>query len=142
MTGRGDEPDSRSGAYQAALSQHALCDVQPIYRQLLRRLKAGESGLYEEAVERYQADVLGAEDTDSDPLLRWVTYGAWLAALVAPGQLVAVDREGRARSPDGPPPLGPLLLHLPEAKSERGIPVAVPADPSEAQEATRKLLCG
>jgi len=137
-----DETDSTSEAYRAALSHHAICDVQPVYRQFLRRLKANNAGLYEEAVERYQADVVSGADVDSDPLLRWVRYGAWLAGQIAPGRLVAVDREGRARKPDGPPPLGPLLLHLPEGTGERGVPIAVPADPSEAQEATRKLLCG
>ena len=141
MTGS-DETDSTSEAYLTALSHHGICDVQPVYRQFLRRLKANDAGLYEEAVERYQADVIGGAEVDSDPLLRWVRYGAWLAGQIAPGQLVAVDRQGRARKPDGPPPLGPLLLHLPEGKGERGVPIAVPADPSEAQEATRKLLCG
>ncbi len=137
-----DEAESTSEAYQAALSHHGICDVQPVYRQLLRRLRAHDAGLYDQAVERYQADVIGAAEVGSDPLLRWVQYGVWLAAQIAPGQLIAVDREGRARRPDGPPPLGPLLLHLPEAKGERGVTIASPAEPSVAQEATRKLLCG
>ncbi len=141
MTGS-DETDSTSEVYLTALSHHGICDVQPVYRQFLRRLKAVDAGVYEEAVERYQADVVSGADVDSDPLLRWVRSGAWLAGQIAPGQVVAVDRQGRARKPDGPPPLGPLLLHLPEGKGERGVPIAVPADPSEAQEATRKLLCG
>jgi hypothetical protein len=137
-----DENDSTSEAYRRALSHHGICDVQPVYRQFLRRLRANDAGLYEAAVERYQADVIGGAEVDSDPLLRWVRYGAWLAGQIAPGQLVAVDRQGRAGRLDGPPPLGPLLLHLPEGKGERGVTIALPADPSDAQEATRKLLCG
>lgn len=116
--------------------------MQPAYRQFLRRLKATDPGIYEEAVERYEADVVGGGEVEPDPLLRWVRYGAWLAGQLAPGRLVAVDRHGRAREPEGPPPLGPLLLHLPEGKGERAVPIAVPADPSEAQEATQELLCG
>ncbi len=138
----GDQHDSASEAYVAALSHHGIGDVQPAYRQFLRRLKANDAGLYEEAVERYQADVIGGAEAESDPLLRWVQYGAWLAGQISPGQLVAVDRQGRARKPAGPPPLGPLLLHLPEGQGERGIPIAMPTEPSEAQEATLKLLCG
>jgi hypothetical protein len=37
--------------------------------------------------------------------------------------------------------LGPLLLHLPEENGERAMPIAVPAEPSAAQEAARQLLC-
>ena len=137
-----DQTDSTSETYRTALADHAISDVQPVYRQFLRRLKASDVGLYEKAVARYQSDVIGGEEVDADPLLRWVRYGTWLARQITPGRLVAVDREGRANETDGPPPLGPLLLHLPEGKGEPAIAVAVPADPSEAQEATRKLLCG
>jgi hypothetical protein len=126
--------------YQASLLRHAVTDVQPLYRQLLRRLKMRDAEEYNEAVGRYESDV-AAGGQDVDPLRSWVEYGAWLAQLLAPGRLVSIDRDGRAVEPGGTPPLGPLLLHLPEENGERAMPIAVPAEPSAAQEAARQLLC-
>ena len=142
MSGDPSDRDQADEEYRAALSRHAMRDVQPIYRQFLRRLKARDTVLYEEAVERYQSDIMESAEGGSDLLHRWIDYGVWLAGRISPGQLIAVDREGRAEKPSARPPLGPLLLHLPEASGERGIPIAVPAEPSAAQEATQQLLCG
>ena len=128
-------------AYRAALARHGVADVQPLYRQFLRRLKAQDGQLYEAAVARYETDVLGA-DRASDALQTWIDYGAWLAGSLAPGRLIAIDAAGRAEGASRPLPMGLLLLHLPDGTGERGLPVAVPEDPSDAQQAARKILCG
>ncbi len=136
-----DEAGASTEEYRAALSQHGMADVQPIYRQFLRRLKAQDSQLYETAVARYEADVVEADQT-ADPLQTWICYGAWLASSLSPGQLVAIDASGRAEKATESFPIGVLLLHLPESKGERGLPVAVPEQPSDAQTAAQRVLCG
>ena len=135
--------DRAAERYEAALARHGIRDVQPVYRAILRRLKATDIRLYEEAVERYDSEVRAAvEEGPENPLLIWVRYGSWLANHVSPGQLVVVDASGRAESSEDAPPLGPLLLHLPDGKGERAVTIAGPVDPSAAQEAARELLCG
>jgi hypothetical protein len=71
----------------------------------------------------------------------WVTYGAWLAPRLAPGETLAVDGNGRAVASGTPPPLGPMLMHLPEDTKVRGFVLAMPANPSSAQTETAALLC-
>ena len=34
-----------------------------------------------------------------------------------------------------------MLIHLPDAANRKGFLIAMPADPSEAQQATADLLC-
>lgn len=43
---------------------------------------------------------------------------------------------------DDPVPPGALLLHLPDDDRRRALVLALPAEPTEHQEATRDLLCG
>jgi hypothetical protein len=136
-----EDAGAAAEAYEAARSRHGMADVRPIYRQFLKLLKTRDSELYEAAVDRYETDVLGAGET-ADPLQAWIRYGAWLAGSLSPGRLVAIDSSGRAEKAAGLPPIGPLLLHLPEGTGERGLRVAVPEKPSAAQAAAQKLLCG
>jgi hypothetical protein len=135
--------DPAAERYRAALAQHGIRDVQPAYRAILRRLKATDIRLYEEAVQRYDAEVRPAvEEGSEDPLLIWIRYGSWLANHVAPGHLIAIDASGRAGRPADAPTLGLLLLHLPDGKGERAVTVAGPVEPSAAQDAAQELLCG
>ena len=131
-----------SGSYEEALARHGLEDVQPRYRHLLLRLKAQDSGAYEEAVRRYRDEVEATVDSAGDPVAVWVGYGAWLGVQIAPGTLKAVDRNGLAGDAPSPPPLGPLLMHLPHDQKARVIVIAMPADPSTAQSEAAALLCG
>lgn len=128
--------------YVASLSRHGLADVQPLYRQLLLRLKAQDASAYEEAVSRYRDEVENAVDSADDPVAIWVEYGAWLAPRLAPGTLKAINGDGFASDAGSPPPLGPMLMHLPEDRSTRALVLAMPASPSRAQEETAALLCG
>lgn len=138
MTGR----DALDDAYLQALAKHGLQDVQPLYRQLLLRLKAQDATEYEEAVARYKDEVESAVDDADDPVAVWVGYGAWLAPRLAPGSLRAVDANGLASPAETPPPLGPMLMHLPDDPKVRALVLAMPAEPSPAQKETAALLCG
>lgn len=126
--------------YAEALAAHELEDVQPRYRRLLRELKARDPAAYREAVDRYRSEVEGVEG-GAETLLAWLAYGAWLASRLEPGALVTISDEGRARPAPSPAPLGPMLLHLPDAAKRKAIVVAMPAGPSEAQRAAADLLC-
>lgn len=129
--------------YREALGRHGLQDVQPLYRRLLHRLKSEDPDRYQRAVARYEEVVLpGLEAEEEDPLRLWVDYGIWLAERLREGRVVAVDATGLAETVEGPPPLGPLLLHLPEEMRARAAPLVLPSDPSPPQRETLELLCG
>ena len=131
-----------SDTYSRALAEHGLDDVQPRYRKLLLTLKAQDAASYEAAVARYRTDVEEKARASADPLAEWLAYGAWLAAQIEPGDLVTIFENGRAENTAGPAPAGPMLIHLPSAPNRRGLLIAMPASPSEAQRETAALLCG
>lgn len=129
--------------YREALARHGIQDVQPLYRALLRHLKSADPELYERAVARYERDVArGLEEGEDDPVRVWIAYGIWLAGRAREGRLVAVDPTGLAEPVEaGDPPVGPLLLHLPDEARAPVTPLALPSDPSPPQRATLELLC-
>lgn len=130
-------------AYAEALERRGLRDVRPLYRALLKRLKTEDPDAYAEAVGRFEDEVKPAVEASDDPLGEWLGYGRWLADRLAPGRAVAVGPSGRsAEAADGPPPPEALLLHLPESTRRRALELALPAEPTDHQEATRELLCG
>jgi hypothetical protein len=142
--------------YSSALEERGLEDVRPLYRKLLVRLRKRDEGAYEEGVRRYREELEPALEEEADPLGPWLRYGAWLARRLADGEVTAVAPDGSASTVgldggrdadaggDGLSdlPSGVLLLYLPADDGEPGFPLAVPADPSVHQEATRELLCG
>jgi hypothetical protein len=130
-----------SDSYARGLERYGLDDVQPLYRRLLLRLKSQDAAAYEEAVTRYREQVEAAVDDANDPLAIWVEYGTWLAPRLMPGQLKAIDEDGRATDAGEPAPLGPLLVHLPDDQKSRALLLAMPAAPSPAQRETAALLC-
>lgn len=133
--------DAGERRYRAALERHGLQDVQPLYRELLVRLKGADPELYRRAVSRYEEEVAPRlEREGEEPLVVWVGYGAWLAARLRAGRLVAIDESGLAETVEGDPPLGPLLLHLPDERNVPATVLALPADPSPAQGSTLELL--
>lgn len=142
MTGEETPGGGDERRLTAALAERELEDPRPLYRELLKELRSQDPVAYEDAVERYREEVVPAAEGD-DPLAAWTTYGRWLAARVAPGRAVSIDRSGRSREPgDGAPAAACLLLHLPESTSRRAIALAIPSDPTEHQQQTRELLCG
>lgn len=125
----------------AAFAERDLEDPRPLYRDLLLELRDEDPDAYEEAVRHYREEVEPATEGE-DVLVAWVDYGRRLAARLAPGRTVAVDRSGRSRDAErGRPPAACLLLHLPESTGRRAVALAVPSDPTEHQEQTRELLC-
>lgn len=137
----GDEAEAR---FRAALADRGLEDVRPLYRELLKELKVQDPDGYREAVRRYEEEVEPAAGASDDPVRPWIGYGRWLADRLIDGRAVAVDRTGRSDelAEGAPPPEGALLLHLPESTRRRALELAVPAEPTEYQEAARELLCG
>lgn len=130
-----------SETYERALEEHGLIDVQPHYRKLLLRLKAQDAARYDAAVARYRADVEEKAPGSPEPLAVWLAYGAWLAGQIEPGILMSISETGLAAPAADPPPMGPMLIHLPEARNRRGFVVAMPSSPSAAQRETAALLC-
>lgn len=139
--------------YGAALEERGLEDVRPLCRKLLVRLKKADEGAYEEGVRRYREEVEPALEEGGDPLGPWLRYGARLARRLSDGELTAVGPDGAASTVDedveggeagdlSELPPRTLLLYLPDDDGEPGFPLAVPAEPSVHQEATRELLCG
>ena len=128
-----------SDPYGQAIVKHGLEDVQPRYRQFLLELKARDPTAYEEAVARYKTHVEGSDP--NSVLDTWIGYGAWLASELAPGELVTIDRQGRAHRVEGTNPLGALLIQIPDDKRARALPVTIPIKASTAQQETVALLC-
>lgn len=134
--------------YSAALEERGLEDVRPFYRELLVRLRNRDEDAYEEGVRRYREEVESALEEGGDPLGPWLRYGAWVAARLTDGEIAAVGPEGAASTVEaGAGDLadvapGTLLLYLPDDDGEPGFPLAVPAEPTVHQEATREILCG
>lgn len=128
-----------SDPYGQALVKHGLEDVQPRYRKFLLELKARDLTAYEGAVARYKTHV---EKSDPNSVLNaWIDYGAWLAAELAPGELVTIDQKGRSRPVEGENPLEALLIQVPQDKRQRALLVALPTKASPAQQETVALLC-
>ncbi|WP_419939752.1 hypothetical protein [Candidatus Palauibacter sp.] len=127
-------------SYTQALAEHGIDDVQPLYRQLLLRLKARDGGAYERAVARYRSDVEGVTG-GGEALAAWLSYGAWLASSLEPGGLFTISEAGLAAGAPDPFAPGAMLIHLPAAANRKGFVIAMPAAPSEAQRATADLLC-
>ncbi|MEN8145953.1 MAG: hypothetical protein ABFS14_13525, partial [Gemmatimonadota bacterium] len=96
---------------EEALASAGMADPRPLYRELLRALKASDGESFAEASERYQSAVLPAIAGDeADPLSEWIGYGRWLAERCRSGRFVSVDGTGRAvDAPEGHSPSAVLL---------------------------------
>lgn len=136
-----DEQAEADRRFDDALERTGARDPRGRYRDLLRELRTRSQERYEELVARWQSEVIGPLARDEgDPLERWLAFGAELARTLEPGRTVVVDRTGRAEALEGAPSWRDLVLHLPEAKRVRAIPVALPPELSPAQQATVDLL--
>jgi hypothetical protein len=124
-----------------ALEETGARDPRQYYRDMLRDLKARDAGAYEAAVEEYLAEVVEPIASGAvDPILTWLEFGCRLASRLHAGRTVIVDERGRTRAYEPPPSWSELILHLPENRKVRAIPVALPPDPTPAQRATLDLL--
>ncbi len=130
--------DSR---YSEAVASTGARDPREFYREMLRTLRERSEAEYAEAVAGYQEGVVrGIAERGIDPLEAWLAFGVELAGRVHPGRAVVIDSSGRAAPFSPPPRWEALILHLPEARGVRAIPVSIPPRPSDAQKATLDLL--
>ncbi len=132
---------SADDRFALRLEETGARDPREYYRGLLRDLKARDAEAYQGAVARYDEAVVGAIGSGADPLEAWLSFGVELARIVGgPGRTVVVDETGRAAELDGTPTWEAMVLHLPEARGTRALPVGLPPQPSPAQRATVDLL--
>lgn len=126
---------------EARLRDSNVPDPREGYRELMRALKAARPEAYEEAVARFREEVVEAiVRAGRDPLEAWIAFGHSVARALHPGRTVAVDATGRSAPCETPATPDALVLHLPDEKKARAVPIAVPADPSAAQRAALDLL--
>jgi hypothetical protein len=116
-------------------------DPRPACREVLREIRRRNEGDYAAAVSDFRDTVLrGIAVEGADPVRTWIEFGVRLAERLAPGRPVVVDGEGRARSYASPPDARELILHLPNDRGARAVPVALPTSSTAAQRATVELL--
>jgi hypothetical protein len=126
---------------EAALAATGARDPREFYRDRLRELKQADRQAYEEAVGYYRDTLVPSVAAGADPLPAWTEYGRRLAALVAPGRTVTVDRSGVSQPYQQPAPPDGLVLHLPDGRgSGRAVVVGIPTELSRAQRAAYDLL--
>lgn len=127
-------------ALETALAASGARDPREFYRERLRELKRAKPEEYASAVAYYTETLLPevAHGTRA-PLEAWTEYGRRLAAALAPGRTVSIDRTGRAHPYDEPDE-DRLVIHLPEEGGARALLVGLPPTLSEAQRATYDVL--
>lgn len=116
-------------------------DPREFYRGILKALRENDADGYQEMVDLYQSEVVQPLAQGSrDPLSAWLEFGRTLAERSAPGKLVRVDETGRASPAPQELSWRELLLHVPDDRRTRALPVGIPPEPSRAQRATLDLL--
>jgi hypothetical protein len=134
----------------AAARAKGLADPRAPYRERLRVLRQTEPDAFERAIEHYEQHVLPSL-ADAEPLPVWIEYGRFLATLTGAGKVTRIDESGRATSwsPDSPAalvskwtagvPVG-LVLFIPDDAAADVMVLCQPVSPSDAQQATLRLL--
>lgn len=125
---------------EAALEQTGARDPRAVCRERLRELKGIDGAAFEQAVDHYRDRLVPAIVAGEEPFTAWIEYGRMIAGLTFEGRTVAIDRTGLAREYSTPADPGALVLHLPPGGKGRALLLALPRDPSRAQQATCDLL--
>jgi hypothetical protein len=127
---------------EARLEATKTQDPRPDYRDLLRSLKDSDPDAFTRMRAHYAEHVESAlARGDRDPLALWLDYGLALAhAVGGEGEPVVIGADGLSVPLDGSPPPGLLTLVLPGRGGLKAIAVAVPSQPSPAQQASLDLL--
>jgi len=125
---------------EAALAAAGLEDSRPALRARLKLLRERDAGAFEQAVRRYEDEIVPALAVSMSPLDDWLEYAKLLGELSGSGEFVAIDETGLAS--DWAPPYRPgtLVLHLPGDPALPALPAAVPVVPTAPQQAARELL--
>jgi len=126
---------------EEALEATGAEDPRPLCRERLRELRSVREDAYSEAVRDYGDTVTRriAEEA-ADPLVCWLEFGARLAGRLHHGRTVILDGSGKARDYAPPASWQQLILHLPDDRSVRALPVAIPPKTTPAQSAALDLL--
>ncbi len=90
-------------------------------------------------VAEWESRVKGKETPES--LEAWISWAAALAQQIEAGDLKCISASGLAETAPDPAPVGPMLLHLPENTTRKGLVIAFPSEASPAQRVTAELLC-
>ena len=112
-------------------------DFREAYRDRLRWLKEARPQAFSEALASYDKLVESVAG-GSDPLRGWLEYGRQLGELSGRGKVVGIDATGREVSVETG--AEQLILHLPDDINVPALPLAVPRNPSDAQQSTLELL--
>jgi len=126
---------------EEALEATGAQDPRPLCRERLRELRNAREVAYVEAVRDYGETVTRRiAEEGADPLACWLEFGARLAGTLHRGRTVTLDASGMARDYAPPASWEELILHLPDDRSVRALPVAIPPEPTPAQSAALDLL--
>ncbi len=125
---------------EAALDETGACDPRASCRDRLRALKGVDPDAFQQAVDYYRGELIPAIASGAEPLTAWIEYGRRIARLTFDGRTVAIDETGLAREYSAPVDPDALVLHLPKGGRQRALLVALPREPSPAQQATCDLL--
>lgn len=123
---------------EEAARSAAIADPRPTYRERLRQLRQERPDVFDRAIRHYEENVLPAM-AGADPLETWIEYGHFLASLDGNGRVVSIDAHGRASDRSAGTPAG-LVLFIPEESAAGVMVLCQPVSPSDAQQATVKLL--
>lgn len=137
-----DDPKSRAEALlvSALDGPGAPADPRPLFRPVLRHLRERHPAAFARAIGHFEETLVPSVAGGADPLRAWLDYGLLLASAVGPGQMVEVDRSGRARPVEDVAAAQGLVLHIPEAEDAPVLVLRQPAVGSSAQVATVELL--
>jgi len=126
---------------EEALGATGAEDPRPLCRERLRELRNAREDAYSEAVRDYGETVTRRiAEEGADPLACWLEFGARLAERLHRGRTVVLDGTGKAREFAPPASWQQLILHLPDDRTVRALPVVVPPEPTSAQSAALDLL--
>ena len=125
---------------EAALTAAGLEDSRPALRARLKLLRERDAAAFEQAVRRYEDDIVPALAESTSPLDAWLEYAKLLGELTGRGEFVAIDETGLASAWAPPYRPGTMVLHLPGDATLPALPAAVPVAPSAPQQAARGLL--
>lgn len=124
-----------------ALASTGAEDPRPRCRERLRELRNAREEAYAEAVRDYgEAVTHRIAEEAADPLACWLEFGARLAGRLHRGRTVILDGSGKARDFAPPASWQQLILHLPDDRSVRALPVSLPPELTAAQSAALELL--
>lgn len=125
---------------EAAMAAAGLEDSRPALRARLKRLKSENPDAFEQAVGRYETEIIPALAEGPAPLESWLAFAATLGQLSGAGRLLAIDGTGRAAPYQPPYQPGDLILHVPDDPATPALAAALPQAASEPQQAACDLL--